>query len=399
MFKYYIKKKIDVAILCGGIGSRIKKYSKGIPKSLIKINNKNLLIYILNELKKYNFNKIYLLTGYKSYLFKYLNKTRKNFILLECLAEKKLMGTGGALNNLKNKKINDFILINGDSILDVNYLKLININKNKIGSIYLTKNKNYKSNNKLANLSLKNKIVKFSDKKEFMNGGIYFFKKKILKSIPAKKFSLESDLLEKLISEKKINGLINNNFFLDIGTRKNLKNAPKLLFKKNFRPAAFLDRDGVINQDYGYVHKIGHFDLRPGVINGLKLIQKNNYLIFIVTNQAGIAKKKFTENNFINLHLNFKNYLLKRNIAINDVMYCPHHPKGILKKYRFKCDCRKPNNGMIQKIISNYDINISKSFMIGDKYSDELCAIKSNIYFEYAKKNFYKQMKKIIKKR
>ena len=198
MSRYYIKEKIDVVILCGGIGSRIRKYSKGIPKSLIKINNKNLLIYILNELKKYNFNKIYLLTGYKSYLFKYLNKTRKNFILLECLAEKKLMGTGGALNNLKNKKINDFILINGDSILDVNYLKLININKNKIGSIYLTKNINYKSNNKLANLSLKNKIVRFSNKKDFMNAGIYFFKKKILNFILSKKFSLENDLLEKV---------------------------------------------------------------------------------------------------------------------------------------------------------------------------------------------------------
>lgn len=399
MYKYYLKRKIDVAILCGGIGSRIKKYSKGVPKSLIKINKKNILIYIINELKKYNFNKIYLLTGYKSNLFKYLNNTRKNFIQIECLVEKKLMGTGGALNNLKNKKINDFILINGDSILDVNYLKLININKNKIGSIYLTKNINYKSNNKLANLSLKNKIVRFSNKKDFMNAGIYFFKKKILNFIPSKKFSLENDLLEKLISEKKIDGFKNDNFFLDIGTRQNLKSAPKLLFKKNFRPAVFLDRDGVINYDYGYVHKIGHFDLRPGVINGLKLIQKNNYLIFIVTNQAGIAKKKFTENNFINLHLNFKNYLLKRNIVISDVMYCPHHPKGILKKYRLKCDCRKPNNGMIKNIINNYDIDISKSFMIGDKLSDEICAIKSKIYFEYPKKNFYKQIREIIKKK
>ena len=81
------------------------------------------------------------------------------------------------------------------------------------------------------------------------------------------------------------------------------------------------------------------------------------------------------------MHLNFKNYLLKRNIAISDVMYCPHHPKGILKKYRLKCDCRKPNNGMIKNIINNYDIDISKSFMIGDKLSDEICAIKSKIYF------------------
>lgn len=103
MSKYFINKKIDLVILCGGIGSRIKKYSKGIPKSLIKINNKSILTYILNEFKKYNFNKIYLLTGYKSHLFRHLDKTNLNFIPIECLIEKKLMGTGGALNNLKKK--------------------------------------------------------------------------------------------------------------------------------------------------------------------------------------------------------------------------------------------------------------------------------------------------------
>ena len=94
MFKHYLKKKIDVAILCGGIGSRIKKYSKGVPKSLIKINEKNIIIYILNELKKYNFNKIYLLTGYKSELFKHFDKIKLNFIPVERIIEKKSMGTG-----------------------------------------------------------------------------------------------------------------------------------------------------------------------------------------------------------------------------------------------------------------------------------------------------------------
>ena len=399
MSKYFINKKIDLVILCGGIGSRIKRYSKGIPKSLIKINNKSILTYILNEFKKYNFNKIYLLTGYKSHLFRHLDKTNLNFIPIECMIEKKLMGTGGALNNLKKKNINDFILVNGDTLLDIDILKLINTCKNKIGTISLAKNNDYKSNSKLANLSLKNKIVDFSNKEKFMNGGVYFFKKKLLKLIQNKNFSLENDLLEKLIKKKKLNGIEANKFFLDIGTRENLLKAPKLLFSKNFKPAVFLDRDGVVNYDFGYVHKFNNFQLRPGLIKGLKLIQKNNYLIFIVTNQAGIAKQKFTENDFINLHLDFKNFLLKKGVIINDVMYCPHHPKGILKKFKKNCKCRKPKNGMIEKIMNNYDINISKSFMIGDKYTDELCATKSNIYFEYAKKNFYKQIKEIIKKR
>ena len=398
MSKYYLNKKIDVAILCGGIGSRIKKESKGVPKSLIKINKKNILLYILNELKKYNFNKIYLLTGYKSKLFNYLNKIRLNFIPVECLIEKKLMGTGGALNSLKKKKIHDFILINGDTFFDVNYSKLININKNKIGTISLTKNINYKSNKKLANLYLKGKVVEFNDKKKYMNGGVYFFKKRILNLISSKNFSLENDLLEKLINEKKVNGLISNKFFLDIGTKGNLSRAPKLLLRRNLRPAVFLDRDGVINFDYGYVSKFRDFTLRPGVIKGLKLLQRKNYYIFIVTNQAGIAKNFFKEEDLIKLHIEIKKFFLKKDILINDVLYCPYHYKGVIKKYKKNSIFRKPNDGMVKKLFKTYDVVKSKSFMIGDKKTDEKCAVKSKIYFEYAKKNFYQQIKEIIKK-
>lgn len=139
--------------------------------------------------------------------------------------------------------------------------------------------------------------------------------------------------------------------------------------------------------------------MRPGVLKGLKLLKKNNFQIFIVTNQAGIAKNIFKEKDFINLHLKVKNYFLKKNVIINDVVYCPHHIKGKIKRYKKNCNCRKPKTGMIKKIINNYDINKLKSFMIGDKESDKICASQSKLYFEYAEKNFYKQIKKILKKK
>ena len=163
------------------------------------------------------------------------------------------MGTGCALYNLKYKKINNFILLNGDTILPINFKHLIKGIKNKIGAMTLVKNRNYKNNSKLTNLNLENGIVKIDSKKKFMNGGIYFFNKNILKYISNKRHSLENDLLKELIIKKKINGIATNQFFLDIGTPKNLKAAPKLLEKTFKGPAAFLDRDGVINFDYGYV--------------------------------------------------------------------------------------------------------------------------------------------------
>ena len=150
MSKYFFNKKVDAVILCGGFGSRLKKISKGKPKSLIKINQKNILSYIINELKKYNFNKIYLLIGYKAEKFLKYETKKYNFISLEYIREKKPMGTGGALFGLKKKNINDFILLNGDSLFPINYVELQKVAKNKIGSIGITKNRDYKSNNKLS---------------------------------------------------------------------------------------------------------------------------------------------------------------------------------------------------------------------------------------------------------
>ena len=164
------------------------------------------------------------------------------------------------------------------------------------------------------------------------------------------------------------------------------------------KPAVFLDRDGTINYDYGYTYKFSRFKFRPYVLKGLKYLSKKRYLIFIVTNQAGIAKGKFKLSDLIKLHKQLKIYLGKRNIFITDIQYCPYHPEGTIRAYKKKSAYRKPGNLMIKKILKNWNIDLKKSFMIGDRKSDELAAKKSNLYYEYVKNNFYHQIKKIEKK-
>ena len=93
-----------------------------------------------------------------------------------------------------------------------------------------------------------------------------------------------------------------------------------------------------------------------------------------------------------------KSSLSKKNIYFDDIQYCPYHPKGKIKKYRKKSSLRKPDNQMIKIIDKNWLINKRKSFMIGDKLSDKLCAKKSGISFSFAKKDFFKQVKEIVKK-
>ena len=391
---------LDLVILAGGKGSRIKSLLKKKPKPMAIFNKKPFLEYIIQSYSKYHFKNIFVLAGYKSgEIFNKFENKHYNCTSITCLKEKKPMGTAGALNILKKKRINDFILINGDTFLEVNLNKLVkSCGENSYGSLTLIKNKSYKSNKKLVSMGIKNNKIIYQKKNNFMNGGVYFFKKKILKFIKNKNTSLEDQLLPGLIKKRKISGLVVKNFFLDIGTPKNFNRAKNLLLKNCTKAAAFLDRDGVIYYDTGYVHKIKDFKFRPGVITGLKFLRNKNYYVFIVTNQAGIGRGIYNENQFYELQNNLKEKLQKKDIFFDDINFCPYHPDAKIKKYRKITNLRKPGNLMIKQIENKWHIKRKKSFMIGDKISDKICAAKSKLYFEFAKENFHLQVKKIIKK-
>lgn len=134
--------------------------------------------------------------------------------------------------------------------------------------------------------------------------------------------------------------------------------------------AIFLDRDGVINEDFGYVSKIENFKLINGVIDSLILLQKNNFLLFIVTNQSGIARDFYSIDDFKKIN----NYMLdlfeKNGIKISSVEFCPHHIDGKIKELSINCNCRKPKTGMFENILKNFHIDKNNSYMIGDKISD-----------------------------
>ena len=148
---------------------------------------------------------------------------------------------------------------------------------------------------------------------------------------------------------------------------------------KKTKSAVFLDRDGTINYDKGYTYKFSEFKFRPHVLKGLKYLTKKKYLLFIVTNQAGIAKGKFKLSDLLKLNKQLIKYLAKKEIIINDIQYCPYHPNAKIKKFKKKTEYRKPGNLMIKKILKKWDINLERSFMLGDQKSDMLAAKKSNI--------------------
>lgn len=136
------------------------------------------------------------------------------------------------------------------------------------------------------------------------------------------------------------------------------------------KKTAFLDRDGVINYDYGHVFRVSDFHLVDGVIRALKVLQDLSFQIIIVTNQAGIAKGMYTEHDLHHLNSHISRLFAQHGIRMPPVYYCPHHPHGSVARYTHNCKCRKPQSGMITNAISDFHVDIESSLLFGDKLSD-----------------------------
>jgi len=134
--------------------------------------------------------------------------------------------------------------------------------------------------------------------------------------------------------------------------------------------AVFIDRDGTINQKKQYVNRIEDFELIPGVVEGLKLLTQHKIKIYIITNQAGIAKGYFTLDQFYNLTKCMIKGFEKEGIKIEKVLYCPHHPNGIIPEYTEDCSCRKPNKKLIRDIMETNNFKVDEAVLIGDKNTD-----------------------------
>lgn len=137
---------------------------------------------------------------------------------------------------------------------------------------------------------------------------------------------------------------------------------------------AFFDRDGTINIDKGYIFKKEDFVFRDGIVDSIIRLKKAGYLIIVVTNQSGIARGLYSEDDVIALHTHINGLLERFSTKIDAFYYCPHFINGKVKKYSIECDCRKPNPGMFYCAQKDYDIDLSSSLMIGDKESDIIAA-------------------------
>src|SRR5215212_1025597 len=136
------------------------------------------------------------------------------------------------------------------------------------------------------------------------------------------------------------------------------------------RPAVFIDRDGTISEEVGYINHPSRFRLFPYSAEAIRVLNNNDWLAIVITNQAGVARGYFSEDVIVNVHEQLKRDLREGSAKLDAIYYCVHHPSVGDPPYRFDCDCRKPKTGLIDRAAKDFDIDLAASWMCGDRYSD-----------------------------
>ncbi len=381
---------MQAVILCGGLGTRLKNKYKNIPKALVKFKKKPNLIKIIDNLFNQNFKEIILLTAYKNEQIHKSIKNHKNYKKIKILNDKEFTGTGGALVGANRILKEKFLVILGDLYIDFNYRKFfVHSVKKKYNTNTVIHPNNHPFDSDTVSYNSNDKIKKFylknSSKIKPNNAiaGIFFLKKKIIKSKYNKK---NIDLVKDILVKNKSNFVYKTiDYIKDFGTKKRIFKikkqilANKLINFKTKKAAVFFDRDGVLNKEVGVIKKLNQFKIIYSTIESIKILNKLNIPCFLVSNQAALSKKIIKFKTFENIHAKLENVLSKNKAYLDDYAYCPDFDgkKFSNKDFPYFYKYRKPNIGIINHFKNKYNLNLKKSYFIGDRDIDVLTGKKA----------------------
>lgn len=389
--------------MAGGRGTRISELFPDIPKPLISIDGIPVLEREIISLRDQGFTDIILTIGYMAEKIQdYFDDGSKLGVSITYFVEDKPLGNAGALFKLDLKE--DFLLLNADAVFDVNFNRMVDYHIEKGGLVTLFTHPNshpYDSGLIIAdkNGEVNAWLAREDKRPEYyrnrVNAGLHVISPKALELSgvkkeevgievdgKVKKVDLDRQILKPLCGTHTMFCYDSPEYVKDMGTperfcsveRDYKAGVVKAKNLSNKQKAIFLDRDGTINRYVGFLRKTEELELLPDAAEAIKLINTSGYLAVVVTNQPVIARGEVTWDKLQEIHNKMETELGKQGAYLDAIYYCPHHPhkgyEGEIPELKFDCDCRKPKPGMLIKAAQDLNIDLEKSWMIGDSDSD-----------------------------
>mgnify|MGYP005860634619 FL=1 len=434
---------MKTVIMAGGRGTRIASVANDVPKPMINICGKPILEHQIDNLKACGLTDIILVIGYLGEKIKdYFGDGSRFGVCIEYFIEDHPLGTAGALFKMP-QLTEDFLLLCGDVIIDVDFNRFIAFHKEKKAWASLVAHPNghpYDSSLLVTEIEAPkiaggmpvdtHRVICWMAKederlyyKNRVNAGIELISPELLKEtmknfVPRHpetpdKIDLDRDVLKINIGSGRIYAYDTPEYVKDMGTpdrffevENDIKTGKVHAHNlKNRQKAIFLDRDGTINKMVGFITKPEQFELLPGVAKAIKAINKSGYLAIVITNQPVIARGDCTFEQLQTIHNKMETELGKEGAFVDAIYVCPHHTdkgfSGERPEYKCDCDCRKPKPGLLLQAAKDFNIDLSQSYMIGDSDGDvragENAGVKEAIRVEQNQEEALMQiLKKIL---
>ena len=392
---------MKTVIMAGGKGTRIASVNSEVPKPMIPILGKPILEYQIDCLRHQGYEDIILVVGHLGHVVKdYFGDGSAFGVKIEYVTETEPLGTAGALFLLKDRLGEDFLLLCGDIIFDIDLDRFYACHKSHGGVATLFTHPNshpYDSGIIMADGDgrVTNWLHKEDERlwyRNRVNAGLHFLSHRVFEQglfQELKKVDLDREVLKPLIPTGQLFVYDSPEYVKDMGTpdrfyavTEDIRSGKvRLKNLKNKQKCVFLDRDGTLNKYVGFLRDIDQLELLPGAAEAVRRINASGYLAIVVTNQPVIARGEVTVPQLREIHNKLETLLGREGAYLDAIYYCPHHPhkgyEGEVPELKFDCDCRKPKPGMLLKAAEDFHIDLSASYMVGDGDNDVQCGLNA----------------------
>jgi D-glycero-D-manno-heptose 1,7-bisphosphate phosphatase len=380
------------AILAGGLATRLGDIALETPKPVLTIGARPFVVWLMHELMRFGVEEFVSLTGH---LPDAVERAVRDGaaglprpVALTFSQEPNRAGTGGALFHAAALLADRFLLCNADSLLDGNLAGLLaDFSADDASVLARIAVRPVDDATRYGTVTLDGDCVTvFRDRPAadqagaagLINAGIYALDRRVVERLRPE-CSLERDLFPALAEAGALRATTVNGWFIDIGVPDDLAHARRELPSILHRAALFLDRDGVLNHDHGYVGSRDKWDWIQGALEAVKLATDHGWHVFVVTNQSGVARGLYTEDDVKALLAWMADEVRRHGGTIDDVRYCPSHPEATIRAYRRDDDWRKPGPGMILNLLADWELDPQHCVLVGDQDTDMQAARAAGI--------------------